>query len=62
MSSDNSDHGDIEVPADQMNQFFFMDTDEEQEAYGATTKAPKGLTGNIAKEEGQQKVSQRYQC
>jgi len=47
-SSQNS--GDIEVPADQMNEFFFMDADEEQERYGATTKIPTALSGNIMKE------------
>jgi hypothetical protein len=52
-SSQNS--GDIEVPADQMNEFFFMDADEEQERYGATTKIPSALSGNIMKE-GNQKV------
>ena len=53
-SSRNS--GDIEVPAEQMNEFFFMDNDEEQEKYGASTKIPTALSGNLMKE-GNQKVS-----
>jgi hypothetical protein len=53
MSSDNeSDNsGDIKVPAAQMNDFFFMNADEEEEKYGANTKVPAALTGNIMKEE-----------
>ena len=53
-----SNDGDIKVQAEDMNNFFFMDQDEEQEKYGATTKVPDTLmTGNILKEASQQKVS-----
>ena len=37
MSSDGdkANGGDIEIPANKMNEFFFMDSEEEQETYGA---------------------------
>ena len=60
MSEDNESQnsGDIQVPADQMKEFFFMDTDEEEEKYGASTKGPASLmTGNVAKEAKDLKVS-----
>lgn len=48
---------DIAVPAEQMQDFFFMDTDEEQEKYGASTKIPDALSGGIVKEAKNEKVS-----
>ena len=41
--------GDIEIPADQANAFFFMDSDEEAKTYGATTQSSMALTGTILK-------------
>jgi hypothetical protein len=48
--SESSNDNDIKVQAEDMNNFFFMDQDEEQEKYGATTKVPDSLTGNVLKE------------
>ena len=56
-SSSEDSGGDINVPADQLNDFFFMDQDEEQEKYGASTKIPDALSGNVLKDASQQKVS-----
>ena len=48
--SSNEDN-DISIPADQMNDFFFMNEDEEKEKYGQTTKVPESLiSGNIQKQ------------
>ena len=55
ISSKNSN--DIEVPAEQMNDFFFMDADEEEEKYGASSKIPEALSGGIMKEAKEHKVS-----
>lgn len=44
-----SNGGDIEVPMESMNDFFFMDADEEDEKYGANTKVPAALSGNALK-------------
>ena len=59
MSSDNeqSNGGDIEIPADKMNEFFFMDADEEQAAYGAQTKVPDALATGALKGSKQEAVS-----
>lgn len=56
-SSSDSEGGDINVPMDQINEFFFMDKDEEMEKYGASTKIPDALSGNVIKDASQQKVS-----
>jgi len=58
MSDSDNNSNDIAVPAQEMGDFFFMDADEEQEKYGATTKVPSTLlTGNVVKEANSQKVS-----
>jgi hypothetical protein len=44
-----------------MNEFFFMDQDEEQDKYGASTSIPDALSGNIMKDAKTQKVSFRNQ-
>ena len=50
-SEESKNSNDIQVPAAQMNDFFFMDADEEQEKYGASTKIPDAMmTGGIMKE------------
>ena len=48
--------GDIVIGADQVNKFFFMDENEEQDAFGASTKAQIQMSGSILKNE-QEKVS-----
>ena len=48
--------GDIEIPAEQANAFFFMDSDEEAKTYGATTQSSMALTGTILKGASKQKV------
>lgn len=56
MSSD--DDKDINIPAEQMNEFFFMNEDEEKEKYGQTTKVPDSLiSGQIQKQVKVNKVS-----
>jgi len=59
MSSDSvkSKGGDIEIPANKMNEFFFMDSDEEQETYGAAAKVPLALAANTLKGSKQEAVS-----
>ena len=57
MSSDSENSGDIRVPAEKMNEFFFMDNDEEQQNYGATTNIPDALNKNVLKDASQAKVS-----
>ena len=60
MESDNESatSNDIKVDAGDVNDFFFMDTDEEQEKYGASTKVPQALlSSNVAKEVQTEKVS-----
>ena len=60
MESDNesANSNDIKVDAGDVNDFFFMDTDEEQEKYGASTKVPQALlSSNVAKEVQTEKVS-----
>ena len=42
--------GDIVIQAEQMNEFFFMDEDQEMENYGASTKASIAMSGNILKD------------
>jgi len=37
--------GDIVIEADNMNDFFFMDSDQEMNKYGASTKASMALSG-----------------
>lgn len=49
--------GDIDIPADQMNEFFFMNSDEEQMKYGASTKASMAMAGSILKDTKQEQVS-----
>ena len=39
--------GDVEIPADKMNEFFFMDSDEEQQKYGAQAKVPMSMMGTL---------------
>jgi hypothetical protein len=48
--------GDIVIDAEKMNDFFFMDSDQEMENYGASTKASVALSGNILKQTNQEKV------
>ena len=48
--------GDIDVPRDKMGSFFFMDSDEEQRVYGATTKSSMALTNTVIKNAAKQKV------
>jgi len=55
--SESHNSNDIDVPAQEMNDFFFMDQDEEQEKYGATTNIPDALSGNVVKDASQNKVS-----
>lgn len=62
-SSDNKDGtkaagigGDIDIPHDKMQSFFFMDSDEEQRNYGATTKSSMALTNTVLKNASKQKV------
>jgi hypothetical protein len=47
--SDSENSNDIKVAAEDMKEFFFMDSDEEQEKYGATTKVPAAITTDILK-------------
>jgi len=53
--------GDIEIPAEQANAFFFMDSDEEAKTYGATTQSSIALTGTILKSASKQKAAQNKQ-
>jgi hypothetical protein len=56
MSSEEESHaspqkgGDIVIQAEQMNEFFFMDEDQEMQNYGASTKASIAMSGNILKD------------
>ena len=49
--------GDIDIAPDKMQSFFFMDSDEEQQAYGVTTKSSMALTNTFLKNASKQKVS-----
>ena len=40
-----------------MKEFFFMDEDEEQTAYGAAAKVPEALSGATFKDSKQEAVS-----
>lgn len=51
--------GDIVIDAENMNEFFFMDSDQEMQNYGASSKASMALSGSILKDTQQQKVSKR---
>jgi hypothetical protein len=42
--------GDIVIEADKMNEFFFMDSDQEMQNYGASSKASMALSGSILKD------------
>lgn len=48
--------GDIEIQDDQVNHFFFMDSDEEKKTYGTSSNANLAMSGNILKDAAQQKV------
>ena len=39
--------GDIVIDAENMNEFFFMGSDEEMQNYGASSKASMALSGSI---------------
>ena len=52
--------GDIVINAENMNEFFFMDSDEEKQNYGASSKASMALSGSILKDTQQQKVSRVF--
>jgi hypothetical protein len=41
---------DIEIEDNQVNSFFFMDSDEEKKAYGTTSKASITMTGTVLKD------------
>ena len=41
---------DIVIQANQMNDFFFMDSDQEEQKYGVSTNSSKALSGNILKD------------
>jgi hypothetical protein len=49
--------GDIVINAENMNEFFFMDSDQEMQNYGASSKASMALSGSILKDSQKQKVS-----
>jgi|TARA_B110000285_G_C14985961_1_gene543824 hypothetical protein len=44
-SPSNEKGGDIVIEANNMNDFFFMDADQELENYGASTNAAMALSG-----------------
>lgn len=52
--------GDIVIDAEKMNEFFFMDSDQEMQNYGASTKASMALSGSILKDTQQAKVSRVF--
>ena len=50
-SISSNEENDISIPAEQMNEFFFMNEEEENEKYGQTTKVPESLiSGNVQKQ------------
>ena len=57
MSDSEENPNDILIDSQKMNEFFFMDSDQEEQKYGASTKASMALSGSFVKESQQQKVS-----
>lgn len=45
------------IPTDKIQDFFFMDNDEEEKEYGASTKVPNfSMHGDIVKQKSKDKV------